>query len=137
VLYCQQVSGLYVWYAEGTDLTTGHRSTAEDIERNLDATVKRLGGTLERVEHYEEWRYAPHASAEAVRDGVLHTLKRKQGEDGLTFLLAAASFETTARSMQNARDVVRRMIPIILTRHSDRRHDGASRSNSLRSARSV
>lgn len=118
VLYCQQVPGLYVWYVEGSDRARG-RLGREEIEANLRTTVARIvpGARLQEVEHYAEWDYAPHPSADAVRAGVLHALKAKQGTDGLTFLLAAASFETTARAMQNARAVTSRLLPVIQERH--------------------
>jgi hypothetical protein len=121
VMYCQQAPGLYTFYVEGTDRATGRRAGAEEIEANLRATVARLmrGAVLEKIEHYAEWEYAPHARAEAVRAGVLDRLKELQGKEGLAFLLAAASFETTARVMQNARAVTERLLPSLSAARCD------------------
>lgn len=110
LLYCQQAPGLYTFYAYGTG-ADGKVVDDETLIANIRATVPKMspGAKLESVAHIERWAYAPHAKAEDVQNGFLDDLYALQGRDGLAFVLAAASFETTARVMQHGKAVAERV----------------------------
>lgn len=110
LLYCQQAPGIYTFYAYGTG-ADGKPVDDETLIANIAKTIPKMspGAKLESVAHTERWAYAPHAKAEDVQNGFLDDLYALQGREGLAFVLAAASFETTARVMQHGKAVARRV----------------------------
>jgi 2-polyprenyl-6-methoxyphenol hydroxylase-like FAD-dependent oxidoreductase len=120
MLYAQLRPGVYSLWFYGTDADSGHRFSVAELVERTKSDLRRVQprARVGAVEHHERWRYAPHASVAAVRDGVLEQLRERQGRDGLTFLLAASCFEVTASVMKHARAVIRRLVPVWYAKHA-------------------
>jgi phytoene dehydrogenase-like protein len=119
MLYAQQAPGVYSVWFYGTDAASGHVFDVAELVDNTQTALARAvpDARVTAVEHHERWRYAPHASVPALHDRVLEQLRDRQGERGLTFLLAASSFEVTASVMKHARAVIRRLQPVWRAKH--------------------
>lgn len=81
-----------------------------DLSRQLSADIAARGGRVSEVLQQKVWPYAPRYSAEAIRAGLLHEMRRVQGELRTWFTGSTFSHE----AVSNITNFNARLVPQIV-----------------------
>ena len=81
--------------------------SSEQIAENIRSTVNRFGGELREVLTAVPWKYFPHVTAEAMRDGYFDRLNALQGRRRSYYLGELLNFATVGLTSQYADHLIR------------------------------
>ncbi|WP_058303432.1 FAD-dependent oxidoreductase [Gorillibacterium timonense] len=104
----------YRWKSrEANDLVTiyvmeNEKLSDAEIRENIEATLKRLGGTSIRLFMMKSWLHFPHVGAEALRSGFYERLDRLQGQRGIYYAGELFNFPTLERCAAYSKHLVER-----------------------------
>ncbi len=98
-----QDSDLYTFYVIGD-----WKISDEEVWKNIERVVRPLGGTIERTLTVVRWKYFPHVSPDAMRDGYFDTIEALQGQRSTYYTGELLSFSTVGRSAAYSKHLVER-----------------------------
>lgn len=84
--------------------------TDEDLIRGVDDLVKQMNGTLGTVHGVTHWKYFPHVSPEAMRDGFFDRVEALQGNRRTFYVGESLNFSTVGLASEHADALVRRRL---------------------------
>jgi protoporphyrinogen oxidase len=80
----------------------------DEVKKNIERTVRPLGGKVTRFEEAFHWKYFPHVSSEDMRDGYFDKLENLQGKNHTYYAGELPNFSTVDQSASYAKMLMER-----------------------------
>ena len=96
-------SDLYTFYAFGS-----RSIDDETVLKNIERVVKQLGGSIEKTETIEHWKFFPHINPDDLAAGFFDELEALQGQRHTFYVGEVMNFSTVTHSAAYAKNLVER-----------------------------
>jgi hypothetical protein len=103
------------WYYRNTNqnvysfyVLAGKDMSRETVMENLHTFVGKMGGSIEVVHEFVDWKYFPHINTKALSSGFYETLEKMQGERHTYYLGELLNFSCIGPTCSYAEDHIKK-----------------------------